>query len=320
MCTLFCSKIKWLQQVAFMLFSRAALYFDEVARRGSVRRAGETLNIAASAIDRQILQLEDHLGVALFERLPQGLRLTAAGELLIAEVRRWRRDFQKVKSRIDDLRGLRRGEVTVALVEGSIEFLSKTLSLFRQHYPFITYRLDVQGAQKVVDLVQSGEADLGLTFNPPASDSLRIERTLIYRLGAVVRPDHPLAALGEIALADCADYPLILPDETMSLRKVFDEAWAKCAATPPVLPTIAGSLSLIKSLTRASFGVGLVTALDVYQETASGELAFLHFKDEKIPLSTFSLISASGRLLSVPASLLLQHLSATMLSESVPAI
>ena len=108
-----------------MLHSRAAIYFDEVARRGSIRGASETLHIAPSAIDRQILMLEQHHGVPLFERLPHGLRLTSAGELLVDSVRRWRRDADRVQSQIDDLRGLRRGKVTTAVVEGAIEFFSR---------------------------------------------------------------------------------------------------------------------------------------------------------------------------------------------------
>ena len=303
-----------------MIFSRAALYFDEVARRGSVRRAAETLNIAASAVDRQILLLEEHFGIALFERLPQGLRLTAAGELLVGDLRRWRRDLAKATARIDDLRGLRRGEVSVALVEGAIELLAGGLRGFQADYPSITYRLEVRGAEKVAEMVQSGEADLGLAVNPPDSHSLRAERTLIYHLGAVVRPGHPLASRREIAMADCAGYPLILPGETLSLRKVFDESWRRCVGSPPALPTVAGSVALIKGLIRSGFGIGMLTALDVRSEIAAGELAFLHFTDGKIPVSALSLITASGRSLSGPAALLLRHLSAAMLREPAPAV
>jgi len=93
-----------------------------VARRGSIRRAAERLHIALSAVDRQILQLESQIGMPLFERLPQGLRLTAAGEFLVDAIRRSRRELMRVKSQIDDLKGLRRGEVSIALVEGATEF------------------------------------------------------------------------------------------------------------------------------------------------------------------------------------------------------
>ena len=73
------------------MFSRFTLYFDAVVRAGSIRRASERLHISPSAIDRHILLMEENLGVQLFERLPQGLRLTAAGEVLVTHVQRWRR-------------------------------------------------------------------------------------------------------------------------------------------------------------------------------------------------------------------------------------
>lgn len=63
-------------------FSRFAHYFIAVARCGSLRRAAEQLHISASAINRQILQAEEAFGTPLFERLPEGLRMTTAGELL----------------------------------------------------------------------------------------------------------------------------------------------------------------------------------------------------------------------------------------------
>jgi DNA-binding transcriptional LysR family regulator len=65
------------------VFSPFIRYFDEVARQGSIRKAADRLNVAPSAVNRQILKLEDELGAPLFERLPRGLRLTAAGEILI---------------------------------------------------------------------------------------------------------------------------------------------------------------------------------------------------------------------------------------------
>lgn len=72
-------------------FSRFAHYFIAVARCGSLRRAAEQLHISASAINRQILQAEEAFGTPLFERLPEGLRMTTAGELLYDNLLRWRK-------------------------------------------------------------------------------------------------------------------------------------------------------------------------------------------------------------------------------------
>ncbi|MFT9298953.1 MAG: LysR family transcriptional regulator, partial [Gluconobacter sp.] len=70
-----------------MLHSRLLIYLDTVARCGSIRKAGEQLNVASTAINRQILTLEDNLGTPIFQRLPRKLVLTAAGEILLAHVR-----------------------------------------------------------------------------------------------------------------------------------------------------------------------------------------------------------------------------------------
>ncbi|EQD34685.1 transcriptional regulator, LysR family, partial [mine drainage metagenome] len=119
------------------MLERAAHYFDEVGRRGSIRKAAERLHIAPSAVDRQILQLEARIGAPLFERLPKGLRMTAAGELLLETIRRWKREYEVLQAQIRDLQGLCSGEVSIALVEGATEFMTDTLRQFRTRYPGI---------------------------------------------------------------------------------------------------------------------------------------------------------------------------------------
>ncbi len=96
-------------------FSRFNRYFQEVASQGSLRRAAEVLHVSASAIDRQIIQAERALDIKLFERLPSGLKLTAAGELMLNDVGRWRKEYARTVERLDELRGLRRGHVGIAL-------------------------------------------------------------------------------------------------------------------------------------------------------------------------------------------------------------
>lgn len=292
-----------------MIFGRSAIYFDEVARCGSIRRAAAHLHIAPSAVDRQILQLEQHVGVPLFERRQNGLRLTTAGEMLIDAVRRWQRDMKRVKSHIDDLQGLRRGEVSIALVEGAAELLSQCLAGFHSSYPGIAFRMQAAGAQAVADGVLNDDYELGITFNPTKNNALRIERKLVYHLGAVVRADHPLAAHRQVSLATCCNYPLIIPDETISLRRVLDQLWARSLGESPHYCATASSVGLIKSMVMNGMGVGMLTALDVLQEIRSGRLIFVSLDEERTPPSVLCIVSASGRTLSAPASLLLQHLS-----------
>ena len=107
-----------LSPVPTMLHSRLLTYVDEVARTGSIRKAASHLNVAASAISRQILALEAQLGTPIFQRLPKKLILTAAGEVLIGHVRQTLKELTRAQAKIEELKGLRRGEITVALMSG----------------------------------------------------------------------------------------------------------------------------------------------------------------------------------------------------------
>src|SRR5262249_44326042 len=96
---------------------RLYLYLDAVARAGSIRKAAEKLRVASAARTRRILDFEKEVGSPLFERLPRGVRLTAAGEVLIATIRRSLSDLAAAGSQIEQLRGLVRGSVRIACSE-----------------------------------------------------------------------------------------------------------------------------------------------------------------------------------------------------------
>ncbi len=302
------------------MFERAAIYFDEVARRGSVRKAAERLNIAPSAVDRQILQLEARIGTPLFERLPQGLRMTAAGEMLVDAMRRWKRDFGRVQAQIKDLQGLYRGEVSLALVEGATDFIADALSVFRVKYPGIQYRMHIAGSQVVDDLVLSGEFDLGLTFNQPKAHTLRAERSLIYQIGAVVPADHPLATREEVSFADCDPWGVIAPDDSISIRPILESAWQAAMGEPLRVNATANSITLIKAMVRSGVGIGILTRLNILAELRAGEFVYIPLSHPKIPLSVLSLVVQSGRALSVAASAFLQELDAAMQREHEPSV
>jgi DNA-binding transcriptional LysR family regulator len=307
-------------KVVGIVFSRFAKYFDEVARSGSIRRASDKLHVAASAIDRHILRMEEQLGVPLFERMPQGLRLTAAGEVLVEALRRWRRDYVRVRSHIDDLQGLKRGEVSIGLAEGAIDFFTRALKSFQENYPDIVFQLHVHSANKVVDLVLHKEVDLALTFNPPDSKALRIERTLVYQLGCVLANDHPLGDRNEVDLQECMQYPLIVPDESLSLRAVYDHTWAASLGGIERYALSVNNITLMKMLVASNLGIAMLTQMDAREEIRAGSVKFVPLSNKGVPLSLLSLITASGRTLSVPASLLIQHIVRSMAEEDVPIV
>src|SRR5258707_5089396 len=143
-----------------MLHSRLLKYLDEVARVGSIRKASARLNVASSAINRQILALENELGAPIFERMPRRLRLTATGEVLIAHVRETLKGHQRVESPIQALKGLTRGEVTISTMNGlAAGPLPRFLSGILDAHPRLHIRLPVLPPDQMTNAVLTGEPD-----------------------------------------------------------------------------------------------------------------------------------------------------------------
>jgi DNA-binding transcriptional LysR family regulator len=127
---------------------RVLTYVDAVARYGSIRKAADALNIASSALNRQILDLEVDLGAPLFERLPRGVRVTSAGEAFLVYARLVISELKAVESRIEQLRGLVRGQVSVAAAESVAgELLPSAITQFQETHPYVRFHVRI-GARR----------------------------------------------------------------------------------------------------------------------------------------------------------------------------
>lgn len=289
-------------------FSRFVRYFDAAARHGSMRKAGEVLHISSSSVDRQILHIEEEIGVPLFERQSQGLRLTAAGEQVLHALRKWQNEMQSLQSRIEDLKGIRRGTVALATIEGAAsEFVASAILEFHQRYPGVTFEVQVYGAQQVTETVLRGDVDFGLTINPRLSPGLRILERRDFRIGAVLAPDHPLVAQSSVRLSDCMPYKLVIADTSLDLRVIVNQILARASAQPEVIAS-SNSILLMKELVRRGLGVGLLTKMDAGKEISAGELVYVPLADRHIPSSVLSLCMSAERQLSLPAAALLEIL------------
>src|SRR5258708_7167739 len=126
---------------------RIFAYVDAVARHGSIRKAAAALHIVSSALNRRILDLEEEMGAPLFERLPRGVRPTAAGELYLAYVRRSIRELEQVGAQIEGLRRLLRGRVRLAVAESVTgHMLPTAIGRFPAQHPHGTFHALLAGA------------------------------------------------------------------------------------------------------------------------------------------------------------------------------
>jgi DNA-binding transcriptional LysR family regulator len=287
---------------------RAFRYVEAVARLGSIRRAAEQLNIASSAVNRMVLELERALDAKLFERLPRGVRLTSAGEYLLLHIRRSTVDFDSARGQIDGLKGVQRGHVTIAAVEAAIEpCLSRALAAFHLAHRRVSYRVRIEGSVEVAGAVAQEQADLGLTLNAPASARLVTLSTAPYFLHAFVSRGHPLAKRQTLRLPDCIGYPVAMGDETLGGRQRLERAFEQTQLDfRPFLA--ANSLALMMQTGRHSDAI-CFQALPTSRRRQVGKLVAIPLADRQIAQVELALIANRRRALSTAAASFAAELS-----------
>lgn len=280
------------------LISPAAMLFDEVARLGSIRKAAEHLNVSPSALNRRILNLEEEYGLKLFERLPRGVRLTAAGEVLIADIRKWKTDQERSKVRLQELQGLRRGHVAVGLMEClsgdfSRELFQSIQSRFRQ----FTLDIFIGGTALIVDKIMASELDLAVCFNVPDRHNIRKLKVRETPSGVIVSVNHPLAARGNVPLSECINYPFILPDFSLAARRMIDSTLA-AAGVQAVPSLVTNSTNLMKQLIADDHHIAFLNAGNLIDVRRDEGLVFLPLAGRQMPVEELSLISRSSQSMS----------------------
>lgn len=289
------------------LHSAALKYLDAVVRLGSIRRAADRLNVAASAINRHILKIEDELGIQLFVRLPRGVRLTPAGELLVQHIRSVLRDFDIVRSDIEELKGLRKGNVIIAAVEGvADEFLPKVMSAFHDDHPGIAFTVNVLDANQIIAALRSNSADIGLMFNPPPLSGVKRAASVALRMGAVMTSEHPLARRKRLRLRDCQAYPLLLPDTVHPNRDWLNSIFAlSTIQSQPVV--ISNSFQLMRELAKHRLGIAFQTTVGIEEELDKGELVYVPLDERKLAASVLVALVRAKEGLPVAASAFLEE-------------
>jgi DNA-binding transcriptional LysR family regulator len=200
-------------------------FVDSIARAGSIRKAAEILSITSTALNRRLLALEDELGVPIFERLPRGVRLSAAGELLIHHIRSQLSDLDRVRSQIADLSGERRGHVAIACSQGLLPyFLPQQIARYREQHPAVTFSVALRDRAAAEIALADHSVDLALVFEPVRMAEFHTLIAVRQPVRAVMARDHPLATRDGLRLRDCQPYPVGFPSSSYGVRYLLDRA------------------------------------------------------------------------------------------------
>jgi DNA-binding transcriptional LysR family regulator len=286
---------------------RVLHYVDQVARAGSIRKAAERLNVTASAVNRRIMDLEEELGAALFERKQRGVRLTAAGELFVRYVREQDADVERMKSQIEDLKGLRRGTVRIACSQAvAHHFLPNAIATFRERHPLVVFAVAVLDHERAMAALAAYEVDLVLVFRPPYLGTFRPLMRLQQRLVVLMPSAHPLASRPGIRLRECAAYPVALPEPSIGGRQLLDEVLAKTGLRLNVVAE-SNSFEFLRGLVQSGVAISFQIEIGATVNDNSGLVA-RRVDDRDLPRADLVLGQLRGRSLPVAAAVFAERL------------
>ncbi|MFE5322415.1 cidABC operon transcriptional activator CidR [Paenibacillus sp. NPDC056579] len=233
-------------------------YFVEVARWKSFTKAAQALYITQPTISKMIKNLEDELGVLLFERLGKRIELTDAGMVLLGQAQHMVQSFDTMTAHLDELMQARRGRIRIGLppMVGA-SFFPKVIGRFREQFPGITLQLFEHGSKKVEADVGAGELDIGVILLPTKEDLFESFSFVKQRLMLVVHPAHRLAGHKTASLIDLRDDSFLLFHEEFALHdRILDEC-EKLGFQPNVVYK-SSQWDFISEMVAANLGIALL--------------------------------------------------------------
>ena len=248
--------------------------FESAARHLSLTRAAEELHLTPPAISIQIRQLEGHASAELFERVGRRLKLTQAGEEVLAHTREILGHIRASEDAIAGLASLEQGLLDVAVINAGDHFFPWLVAAFRRTHPRIRARIAVANREEILGRLAAHAIDLAVISHPPADPGFVAEAFAPHPHVIAAPPGHALAGKRRIPISRIIAEPLITREPGSATHLAMEQAFAEARAVPRVEMEIASN-ETIKQAVAAGFGLGFLSAHTLRQELALGRLIVL---------------------------------------------
>jgi DNA-binding transcriptional LysR family regulator len=292
-------------------------YLFESARLGGIRAAADFLNVAPSAVSRQLALLEKAAHTPLLETNRRGAKPTEAGLLLIDHYRQHLLSEETLISKLSGIHGMEYGNVAIGAIQGfTYDLMQHALCAFNASHPNLTISLRLGGVNDVLHWLEDDEVHLGLTYGPGLdlhSTRLRAITSVVQPVCAVVPPDHPLERLDVVQVEDLFAYPLALARPGYGTRNIIDRiALAQQRKFNIVLES--DHLISLTSFVRAGMGITFLPAFAVHDDVARKTLRTVPVQHDWMQQVSAELVSRRGRELPAGAAQLQRLVIANMLA------
>lgn len=296
-----------------MISTIALRYFATVARCGSFRGAAEQLFVAPSAVSRQVSLIEEDLTSPLFERGRgrKGLKLTTAGEALMHYVITMENEERRVRSDIEALKGMRRGEVKFGAAETfSRVFVPSFLSAFNKDFPGITYNVSILPTPELVERVMNDDLDAALMFNPAATLGLHHIVEIQRRTALLVPKGHPLWSKKSVRISDCAEFGMAWPDDSITTKRFLDSIFARAKVRPRIV-LVSNSFELLRNASMSGLSIAIVND-PLGPDSDNHDYRYIPIEDRYVENYRLTLSTHAGRNLSTASLSFIERLEVAL--------
>jgi len=285
---------------------RHLVLVTEIADAGSVVRAAEAMHVTQPVVTRGLRDVEEILGVSLFERLPRGMTPTAYGELFLEHARAVLAQLRSADEQVQLLRTGEMGTVVVGThLAGSNLLLPRAIAALKAEYPRVTVSVREATPDSLQQQLLAGEVDLIVgRLTPKTSNRLRQEKLHEEPIRLVARLGHPAHAIDNPALADLTAFPWVIPVAQTALRAELERAFMDQGVP---LPEDRVECTSILTLRQLLVSTDVIAALPMFVATEDAALRLLPTGLSSIRRSV-GVTMSTDRPPSPAARLLLSHL------------
>lgn len=232
--------------------------FEAVARHLSYTRAARELYLTQPAVSMQIKQLEDTVGLALFEQLGKRIYLTEAGKELHHYSRSIAQQLAEAETVLQELKGVKRGRINISVASTANYFAPQLLAIFSKRFETVTVSLDVTNRETLVRQLATNEKDMVIMGLPPAGQDCVAECFMENPLVIIAPPDHPLTRKRAIPLARLQQETFLVREmgsgTRIAMERFFDEQNIRLTTGMEM-----NSNEAIKQAVQAGLGLGIVS-------------------------------------------------------------
>ncbi|MBU3735737.1 MAG: LysR family transcriptional regulator [Methylobacterium sp.] len=273
--------------------------FESVARHLSHSRAAELLHLTQPAVSMQIKQLEDNVGLPLFEQLGKKLYLTEAGRELQRYARNILQQLSEAESVFADMQGMKRGRLSISVASTASYFMPQLLARFTQKFPGAAISLNVTNRETLLNQLAFNEMDLAIMGRPPGGLDLEARSFMDNPLVVIAPPGHPLAGQRAIPLRRLQQETFLVREQGSGTRIAMERFFEEQGVTLTT-GTEMSTNEAIKQAVQAGMGLGILSLHTVALELETRRLVVLDVQSLPI-LRQWFVVHREGKRLSLVA-------------------